>query len=173
METDSTRIRAPYVALSHCWGTNPEFLVLNASNLAQFRLGMRLDNLPQNFRDSCQIVLGLGLRYLWIDSLCILQSGPGAREDWKFHANKMASIYSNCFVSIATHHATSPNMSCFGERNQHFFEDFEDSFISWHGFKIGEAPYYVFDWNISGHGALRSSRLSTRAWVIQERLLSP
>jgi hypothetical protein len=85
----------------------------------------------------------------------------------------MASVYSNCIVSIATRHATSPNMSCFAERIQHFFEDFEDSVMSWHGFDIGEAPHYVFDWNVSGNGALRSSRLSTRAWVIQERLLSP
>lgn len=71
-----------YAALSHCWGRNPSFLTLTAANLEDMRKNIPLSGLPKNFHDAIQIARQLGIKYLWIDSLCILQSGPGSNQDW-------------------------------------------------------------------------------------------
>lgn len=61
-----------WVALSHCWGGNI------AESTTTKNLGARLSklvtrDLPKNFQDAISITRWLGYRYLWIDSLCILQ----------------------------------------------------------------------------------------------------
>lgn len=65
-------LRADYVALSHCWGgiITP---VLTTKTLAMFKESLPYADLPANFQDAVTITRRLGLRYLWIDSLCILQ----------------------------------------------------------------------------------------------------
>src|ERR1043166_8196668 len=47
-------------------------------------------NLPQNFQDATNITRQLGLRYLWIDAICIIQDSP---HDWAKEAGKMSNIY--------------------------------------------------------------------------------
>jgi hypothetical protein len=54
--------------------------------------------LASTFRDALKITRALGLRYLWVDSLCILQDSP---EDWKERSSRMPDIYKNAFVTIA------------------------------------------------------------------------
>ena len=62
-----------YVALSHCWGQSP-IIVLTKDNLNQFKDGIAISDLPKRFREAILIARDwLGMRYLWIDSMCILQ----------------------------------------------------------------------------------------------------
>ncbi|KAF2726412.1 HET-domain-containing protein, partial [Polyplosphaeria fusca] len=90
-----------YAALSHCWGQNPSFLVLTSDNEEHWKLDLPLDSLPQSFVDAVEVSRRLSLEYLWIDSLCIMQSGPGSAEDWLEHVIDMALVYSNCTVNIS------------------------------------------------------------------------
>jgi hypothetical protein len=64
---------ASYFTLSHCWGTKamPERLL--KENLQARFISIDYDKLPRNFRDAIGVVRRLGGRYLWIDSLCIIQ----------------------------------------------------------------------------------------------------
>lgn len=163
-------ISGPYVALSHCWGANPKFLTLTASNRAQFSKGIRVEDLPANFRDAVSITATLGFQFLWIDSLCILQAGQGSKEDWLVHAVDMASIYSNSTLNLSSHHAEDATQPCFASRNPQLVQA---CLVDWHGFSTVSTRHIVFSWNVDGQGALKSSRLSSRGWVIQERLLSP
>ncbi|KAH8758768.1 heterokaryon incompatibility protein-domain-containing protein [Hyaloscypha sp. PMI_1271] len=55
-------------------------------------------SLPQTLRDAFRVTRQLGIRYLWVDALCIIQDDP---NDWATEAAKMASTYENCLVSIA------------------------------------------------------------------------
>jgi hypothetical protein len=72
---------APYIALSYCWGTLPT--VTTTSSTIQERInGMALESLPQTYIDAVKICRKLGIRYLWIDALCIVQDSI---EDWKEH----------------------------------------------------------------------------------------
>ena len=60
--------------------------------------------LPKTFRDAVSVTRALDVRYIWIDSLCIVQDDL---EDWEQEAAKMASIYENSFLTIAA--VDSPN----------------------------------------------------------------
>ncbi|KAI0534223.1 heterokaryon incompatibility protein-domain-containing protein [Xylaria digitata] len=75
-----------YVALSHCWG-----------NLSAFELEIALEILPRTFRDVVIVVRRLARRFVWIDSLCIIQDSP---EDWAHEATLMGYVYQNSAVTI-------------------------------------------------------------------------
>jgi hypothetical protein len=87
-----------YVTLSHCWGqASQRPLTTTAGNLAQHLQGIPLLHLPLTFKDAVEVSRRLGLRYLWIDSLCIVQ---GDAEAWALEASMMASVYENALVTL-------------------------------------------------------------------------
>jgi hypothetical protein len=67
--------------------------------------------LPQTFEDAVSTTRALGIRYLWIDSLCIVQDDP---EDWQAEALEMQNIYSGSTINIAASDAVDSNGGCFG-----------------------------------------------------------
>ena len=78
-----------YATLSHCWGKAPEFLKLTSTNIQQLRQWNSTDRLPQTFQDAARLCYHLNIKYLWIDSLCILQAGEESAEDWSLHVTEM------------------------------------------------------------------------------------
>ncbi|SPO06299.1 uncharacterized protein DNG_08988 [Cephalotrichum gorgonifer] len=98
-ETDGESGR--YLCLSHCWGTHA-FLCTLKSNIASHMDSIPHGRLPATFRDAVHFTRLLGVRYLWIDSLCIIQDDE---EDWRAQAGKMAGIYANGYITIAAVHA--------------------------------------------------------------------
>ncbi|KAH7320754.1 heterokaryon incompatibility protein-domain-containing protein [Stachybotrys elegans] len=97
--------RARYCALSHCWG-GAAILSTRRNNLAAMEAGISLDNFPATFVDAIKITRRLGIRYVWIDSLCIIQDDE---EDWKSEAQKMGSVYQSAYLTIAA--SASPDAS--------------------------------------------------------------
>lgn len=93
---------APYVCLSHCWGRKP-FLRTLSGSLEAHRDEVVWSRLPPTFQDAIEFTRKLGIRYLWIDSLCIVQDD---QQDWRREAAKMASIYQNSALVISA--AKSP-----------------------------------------------------------------
>ncbi|KAB8225044.1 heterokaryon incompatibility protein-domain-containing protein [Aspergillus novoparasiticus] len=71
-----------YIALSYCWGSRTE---------AEQQL--------KTTRDSFKILVcrALGVRYLWVDVLCIIQ---GDRVDWERESATMANVYSHSFLTV-------------------------------------------------------------------------
>lgn len=104
---------ARYIALSHCWGEQP-LLTTTADNEIERREGIQWDLLPLTFQHAVQICAGLGIEYLWIDSLCILQ---GNEDDWVQESEKMASIYANSWLTIAAAAATNSTHGCLPKPN--------------------------------------------------------
>lgn len=90
-------VPAQYAALSHCWGGNIKFKTLH-SNIENMQKGMVWADMPLNFQDFIHITRGLGLNYLWIDSLCIIQDSI---SDWEYEAARMGDVYSNATITIA------------------------------------------------------------------------
>ncbi|KAK4201373.1 heterokaryon incompatibility protein-domain-containing protein [Triangularia verruculosa] len=93
----SCEARGQYVALSHCWGGKIDTL-LTAATMDTFMAALPFDILPANFRDAVTITRKLGIRYLWIDSLCIIQD---SREDWEIESKRMAQVYGSATVTIS------------------------------------------------------------------------
>ncbi|KAH0526031.1 hypothetical protein TsFJ059_009413 [Trichoderma semiorbis] len=85
-----------YVALSHCWGTGPN-LCTTRPTLQKHKHGIKVSELPPTFRDAVNVARNLSVRYLWIDSLCIVQDDP---LDWQIESAKMASIYRDAYFVL-------------------------------------------------------------------------
>ncbi|RSL61392.1 hypothetical protein CEP53_005097 [Fusarium sp. AF-6] len=90
-----------YAALSYCWG-GPQPLTATKSNLQTLISGVEVDKLPQTLQDAVHVTRRLGIRYLWIDALCIIQDSP---EDKLSEIGKMGTIYRNAVVTIASAYA--------------------------------------------------------------------
>ncbi|KAK3052588.1 hypothetical protein LTR09_006443 [Extremus antarcticus] len=102
---DKPREQQAYATLSHCWG-GASFLVLDDDTDEGLRSGVGLSQLPRNLTDPAVITRHLGVAWLWIHSLCIMQAGEGSVEDKKREIASMADIYENAIFSIsatATH----------------------------------------------------------------------
>ena len=104
-----------YATLSHCWGpdlrTIPRLLHMNLPDRLQ---EIMLDTLPRTFTDAVVCVYRLGIRYLWIDCLCIIQD---SKEDWLQQSAIMAEIYSNALVNFAATASSSCDGGLFRSRS--------------------------------------------------------
>ncbi|UKZ72200.1 uncharacterized protein TrAtP1_013139 [Trichoderma atroviride] len=89
-----------YATLSHCWGprTSKPPLKTISDNITRHFEGIPLDDLNLNFRDAVLISIKLGVQYIWIDSLCIIQDNS---SDWEIEAAKMADIYRQSYINLA------------------------------------------------------------------------
>ncbi|TVY93985.1 hypothetical protein LAWI1_G000680 [Lachnellula willkommii] len=98
-----------YATLSHCWGSR-NFQKLQQDNIEDFMRAIPEENLTKTFQDAIYITRSLGLRYLWIDSLCIIQL---VDVDWRSESALMSSIYGGSTVTIAAAGAKDGTEGCF------------------------------------------------------------
>lgn len=71
-----------YTALSYCWGIDPG-VKLDSSNEADLQNSIPLGMLPSTVRDALLLTRRLGIQYIWVDCLCIMQGKDDlARQDW-------------------------------------------------------------------------------------------
>ena len=96
---------SPYITLSHCWGTIFPFCTTR-KNISRVMKYISLSELPRTFQDCVVAAHELGIQYIWIDSLCIIQDD---RQDWARHAGAMDKIYENALVTLAA--VSSPDGS--------------------------------------------------------------
>ena len=61
-----------YVTLSYCWGPPGLNARTTKENIEERRRRISIDNLPGTVRDAVQATRKLGIRYLWVDALCIV-----------------------------------------------------------------------------------------------------
>ncbi|RTE83180.1 hypothetical protein BHE90_002251 [Fusarium euwallaceae] len=89
--------RALYVALSHCWGSSPIF-TMTSKNIAELQTKVQFSDLPLTFQHAIEVTRDLGVHYIWIDSLCIIQDSA---EDWDIESSRMRDVYRNSICTIA------------------------------------------------------------------------
>lgn len=109
---DSDAVYEPYVALSYVWGLAENYTTV-LSNIRihqqQGSLEACLDKIPKVIRDAMDLVRRLGLRYLWVDSLCIVQN---SNRSWTLNARMMnVSADSSKHVSRVCY-PTHPGVKC-------------------------------------------------------------
>ena len=86
-----------YAALSYCWG-GAQSGALKRNNLVQYCQALDLHNISQSIKDAIKVVKGVGLRYLWVDAICIIQDSD---EDKVQQIAKMHEIYHNALFTIS------------------------------------------------------------------------
>lgn len=157
---------APYVTLSHCWG-DPRKLFqakkeTNLERLMDPSRGIACDELPANFANAIEVARRLGVRYIWIDALCIIQdTGEFAIEGQKMHA-----IYRNAWCTIAAADAADSAKGLFRAREMR-----ELGAIQGEGeAMLGKEAWLVLRKDM-WERELLGRVLYTRGWVFQGRLL--
>ena len=162
--------RASYAALSHRWGsTKPVITTLN--NLSKRIYQIPYSEMSKTFQDAIAITKTLGIRYLWIDSLCIVQDSA---DDWASESVKMGTTYRNALVTIAAVQAEDSSMGCFVQRDglksrpcKLNIDVGPDVFLK------GGTIHACSSHQVRGDILRHRGPLDTRAWVLQEQLLSP
>ncbi|KAK4442511.1 heterokaryon incompatibility protein-domain-containing protein [Podospora aff. communis PSN243] len=100
-----------FAALSYCWGNPSELSVTppftckdSTGTLAALRSGISISDLPLTIQEAIHVCKALRIRYIWIDSLCIIQD---SKEDWIAESVKMGTVYSMAKVTIIAASSTS------------------------------------------------------------------
>jgi hypothetical protein len=101
-----------YFTLSHCWGGAID-IKLRKDNLKEMKI-LNVTVLPSNFQDAVSVTQRLGLRYLWIDSLCIVQDND---QEWEIESTNMGLIYANAKCVISATASTNSTGGCFRSRD--------------------------------------------------------
>jgi hypothetical protein len=125
--------------------------------------------LPKTFRDAVNVTRALGIQYIWIDSLCIVQDDMG---DWEQEAAKMASIYEGSFLTLAAVDSYNSNGGLFLETVTppvHF--EFRPRAAS--GSKTAFIRTLLQPRSNYDKLHLHNAPLYRRGWVFQEMMLSP
>jgi hypothetical protein len=173
---------APYLTLSHCWGSTTATKV-TTTTLDAMKEEIPWKMLSKTFQDALTLTWRLGYRYLWVDGLCILQD---SKEDWEVQASKMAQIFSNSQLTIAASRGADGTVGLFscradepinlGQYGQVQSAEFWQSYNIqghdrdgvWKDFTVRvKTPHGLFD------GSRPKLPLLKRAWVFQEQILSP
>lgn len=156
--------RVDYLTLSHCWGATTNIYRLTTDTMAEMLRGVQESLLPRNFRDAITVCRRLGKRYIWIDSLCIIQN---SREDWEKEAPLMSHIYSNSYCTVAAQCAADSSEGFFRFRNPRWLNPCQLPV------KVGLSASIIRPHLGCGDEDRPDARpLQNRAWVLQERLLS-
>lgn len=160
-----------YACLSHCWGGGVPICTMRSTLQSYQDNGILWSNLPLSFQHAVDMTRRLGLRYLWIDSLCIVQDDI---EDWRTDGSKMSDTYSKAYITFAATSAGQSTEGFYRDRSLHRNEHYRTHNLS--NTKNDGHPYNI----IVCEGLPRADSsflegklpLLNRAWAFQERLLS-
>ncbi|KAH7165267.1 heterokaryon incompatibility protein-domain-containing protein [Dactylonectria macrodidyma] len=97
-----------YVALSYVWGDPKHQYTTVKSNLAAHKEDIEFDQLPYALAEAVMCTLQLGLKYLWVDALCIIQDSP---EDKVKEIAGMSQVYKNAWVTVSAAMSTGATVA--------------------------------------------------------------
>lgn len=147
-----------WVALSHQWGKGK--YCTTRKNLDAHLAGIKVDDLANTFKDAVIVTRALGKKYLWIDSLCIVQGVDG---DFREQADKMEDVYSGAYCVIAASRATDHYAGFLKPRKPRKCLGFTQD---------GQPPFFICQ-NIDNFKRhVLDGGLNSRGWVLQEHALA-
>ncbi|KAE9370261.1 HET-domain-containing protein, partial [Stipitochalara longipes BDJ] len=156
--------RYKYVALSHCWGN---LRTCTEDTFEELQNGVSISRLPKTFQDAITVTRNLGIRYVWIDSLCIKQD---SREDWSCESARMSEVYGNSFITILASSAQNSEQGFLASRDpeRHILTKFCP-----HPCHPEIWTWIHWPWGTSGRSDHRDRKICHRAWAFQEYSLPP
>ena len=162
--------KARYATLSHRWGDPDGHFILTLTNLELLTKDVAWSELPKTAQDAIEICRTLGIEYLWIDSLCIMQR---CQTDWDDQSEKMSTIYGQSYLNIAAMDSNDSNGGCFRSTGSN--RRYPAHIVPGHAaLRIQQQPHFThLDFGSNYYTSNSSPPLLRRGWVFQERLLSP
>ncbi|EMD84756.1 hypothetical protein COCC4DRAFT_88914, partial [Bipolaris maydis ATCC 48331] len=171
IRTAGTSPNEHYATLSHRWGnTRPLRLTRLAASDPNHRFFVA--GMPRTFQEAIQVSKRLGIQYLWIDSLCIIQEGDNLR-DWYHEAGLMGKVYMHSYLNIAAADADDGTKGLF---RHHPSLLLGRQRVAVNTKELGSGPgytdYLMTDLMLWSRNLGRAP-LHNRGWVFQERFLAP
>jgi hypothetical protein len=154
-----------YHALSYCWG-KPQPFSTTSHNFKKHMKDLPTDSLPETILDALEVTRELGNRYIWIDSLCIIQNDPA---DLATELGNMSKIYQNAQLTISAASAADCTKG-FLQRRSSDAEDRTSGYFS-SPLMLNNVPGQFL---LSKHFGWDNQYLpiNSRAWTLQETLLA-
>lgn len=166
-----------YAALSYCWGDVKDRFVVTSVTLNAFTKSIKWASMHKTYQHAIMVCRKLGIRYLWIDAVCILQDKDDI--DKATEMPRMHQYYKNAAVVISAADATHANAGfLIGSETGKGQDGTGEEAKSWHRSRK------VQGWSPSGVAILlticttydvyqpEKLAIESRAWTLQERLLS-
>lgn len=144
---------AQYAALSYVWGRDAKPVMSRKTNIAEFceQNGLAIE-LPRTIQEAIDVTQAVGLKFLWVDSLCIQQDNLYTKE---ILISKMDTIYGDAIITLVAATGNNANSGLSGwsskvDRMQHCVDLRED-------LRLGVLPFYQRELLHCDH--------ATRAWT--------
>lgn len=159
-----------YIALSHPWGDTKKYKPFSTlykdpsgsgHELDMFKQSISYEQLPATFRDAVYCTRKLGLRYLWIDSICIIQ---GKNGDFNKEVEKIENVFSGAYCVLAASCANHQHDGFLKPRPQREYVRFQRD--------ASTKPFYVCKMIDNFSKDVIEGSLNKRGWVLQERALA-
>ena len=151
-----------YVTLSYVWGGITQLRLLS-ENIHALRtpggIAQRIAEVPRTVRDAIKLTRLIGERFLWVDALCIIQNDDADRNQ---QIMKMGDVYQQSTLTI---------IACCGNDASYGLPGLEPGTRKVHQVAavVGhQAMSNMLPWD----DIMLASRWSTRAWTMQEKMLS-
>lgn len=160
----------PYITLSHRWKTN-NMPTLLTNNIAAFKSAIPMKSLPRTFREAIHVTRKLGVKFLWIDALTIIQD---SEDDWKHESTLMGKIYESGYLNISALEADQETGALFHSiRTADPYDNLNLRVKSdWNlPFNQGSNECYLVRQSL--FYGISGAPLNRRGWVFQERALAP
>ncbi|KAM3084779.1 hypothetical protein ACMFMG_003233 [Clarireedia jacksonii] len=151
-----------YIALSHRWG-DPylhKAYCTYRSTLEELKAKIDFTTLPKTFQDAVLVTRKLGVRYLWIDSICIIQEDE---RDWDIERKRMEDVFSSAYCTIAASSASGTNDGFLKPR-----APMKCAMLQ----RPSESTFYIRGFIDDFRSDVELGELNKRGWVFQERALS-
>jgi hypothetical protein len=149
--------RGKYATLSYRWGRK-QHLKTTREILNKRHHSIPMEEMPRTFKDVVHLVRAMGLQYLWIDALCIIQD---SKEDYEQELAKMSEIYSNSTVTIVAVGSFDASHGCAPNRNKLAMADCPVS-----------STTHILSESMNQFKLLEASPLHRRGWCLQETEIS-
>ncbi|KAL1596698.1 hypothetical protein SLS59_007728 [Nothophoma quercina] len=158
-----------YIALSHPWGNVKMYQPFSTwrsdttgqgHDIESFKHAIPYEKLPATFKDAVDCTRALDVRYLWIDSICIIQGRDG---DFNEEAENMEKVFSGAYCVLAASRAAHQHDGFLKPRSQRNFVTFQ---------RVKGKPFYVCEPIDDFSKDVIEGSLNQRGWVLQERALA-
>lgn len=166
LRTSENDERGSFAYLSYLWGS-ANLLRTTSSNVAEFLENIPINTIPKSWLDAIVVLRRMGLKYLWIDAMCIVQD---SMEDKTIEITKMAHYASNATIVLAAGTGTDPYAGLFtarpnGDLSRLSYSEAGARFGSSHGVIRVRRPLR------GTRDAILQTALARRAWTMQEAVL--
>ncbi|KAE8823051.1 hypothetical protein PTNB73_10368 [Pyrenophora teres f. teres] len=160
----------PYLVLTHVWGGIEIRCKTTGDKVSLYQdIGINFDTLPKTFQDAVRVTAAIGFQYLWIDSLCIIQDDKG---DWERESAKMSAIFRAGTITLSATVSENSHGGCGLKSTLAPVMRFRNiggrgpDFAARETAAFGQSPSIVMN------SELRHAPVNTRAWILQEKVLS-